>query len=104
MSEAVSLEQMAGVPVPRRQLLVRFLHHFQICYLAFEQQKYHELKARWKAYSSMWNGVRVWIGEGEKRYEAITCGLNEIGALLVRRQDGSLETVFADSVRMAAEE
>ena len=103
ISDAVSLDEIAGVKVPRRHLLVKFLYYFQHCYLAFEQQKYHELVERWKNYSSMWNGVRVWIGEGERRHEAITCGLNEIGALLVRRQDGSLETVFAETIRISPE-
>ena len=103
ISEAVSLDEMTQVQVPRRQLLVRFLYYFQLCYLAFEQGKHGELLERWKSYSSMWNGVPVWIGEGERRREAVTCGLNEIGALRVRWMDGTQETVFAETVRTAAE-
>jgi len=100
-SEAVSLEEMTHTRVPRRRILVRFLYFFQLCYLAFEQGKHQELLERWKRYSSMWNGVPIWIGEGEMRRQAITCGLNEIGALLVRATDGTVETLFAESIRIS---
>jgi len=100
-SEAVSLEEMIHTQVPRRRILVRFLNFFQLCYLAFEQGKHQELLERWKSYSSMWNGVPIWIGEGEMRRQAITCGLNEIGALLVRTTDGTVETLYAESIRIS---
>ncbi len=101
--EAVSLDEMAAAQLPRRQILVGFLRHFQKAYVLFEAGKRRELLEKWKAYSSMWDGVRVWIGEDENRREAITCGLTEIGALRVRRADGSQETVLADSVRIAGQ-
>jgi len=100
-SEAVSLDEMAGVRVPRRQILVRFLHYFQLAYAAFEQGLHQELLQRWKEYSSMWDGVAIWIGDGPERREAITCGLTESGALRVRGRNGRLETVIAESVRIA---
>jgi BirA family biotin operon repressor/biotin-[acetyl-CoA-carboxylase] ligase len=100
-SEAVSLDEMAGVLVPRRQILVRFLHYFQLGYVAFEQGKHQELLQRWKEYSSMWDGVSIWIGDGPDRRKAITCGLTESGALRVRGRNGKLETVIAESVRIA---
>jgi BirA family biotin operon repressor/biotin-[acetyl-CoA-carboxylase] ligase len=99
-SEAVSLDEMTHTRVPRRRILVRFLYFFQLCYLAFEQGKHQELLERWKSYSSMWNGVTVWIGEGEIRRQAITCGLTELGALLVRTADGTVETLYAESIRI----
>jgi BirA family biotin operon repressor/biotin-[acetyl-CoA-carboxylase] ligase len=99
-SEAISLEEMTHTRVPRRLILVRFLYFFQICYLAFEQGKHPELLERWKSYSSMWNGVPIWIGEGEMRRPAITCGLNEIGALLVRTRNGTVQTLYAESIRI----
>jgi BirA family transcriptional regulator, biotin operon repressor / biotin---[acetyl-CoA-carboxylase] ligase len=99
--EAASLEEMAGGFVPRRQLLVHFLRHFQLCYLMFEQGNYHKLLERWKSYSSMYNGVAVWMGEGETRREAITCGINEMGALLVRTPDGVVQTIYAEDIRIS---
>jgi BirA family biotin operon repressor/biotin-[acetyl-CoA-carboxylase] ligase len=100
-SEAVSLDEIANTEVPRRYLLVRFLHFFQLCYLMFEQGKHDELLERWKSYSSMWDGVPVGIGNDEMVRQAVTCGLNEIGALLVRTMDGNLETLYAETVRIS---
>jgi len=100
-SEAVSLDEIARVRVPRRRVLVCFLQHFQLEYLAFEQGKHQELLQRWKESSSMWDGVPVWIGDGPDRREAVTCGLTESGALRVRARNGNVETVIAESIRIA---
>ena len=54
----------------------------------------------WKTRSSMWDGVPVWILEGAVRRAAVTCGLDETGALLVRTEAGALETVFAGDIRV----
>ena len=48
----------------------------------------------------MWDGVPVWILEGAVRRAAVTCGLDETGALLVRTEAGALETVFAGDIRV----
>jgi BirA family transcriptional regulator, biotin operon repressor / biotin---[acetyl-CoA-carboxylase] ligase len=100
-SEAACLDEMTHVLVPRRQLLVTFLHQFQLCYLLFEQGKEEELLERWKAYSSMWNGVEVKISDGDASRTAKTCGLNEMGALLVRNSDGTMETILAGDIRIS---
>jgi BirA family transcriptional regulator, biotin operon repressor / biotin---[acetyl-CoA-carboxylase] ligase len=97
-SLATSLDEMADTMVPRRQLLVRFLKKFQECYLVFERGEHRELLERWESHSSMWNGAEIWITEGENRRSAVTCGLNEIGALLVRTPEGKAETIFAGDV------
>jgi BirA family transcriptional regulator, biotin operon repressor / biotin---[acetyl-CoA-carboxylase] ligase len=100
-TEAACLEEMAGVIVPRRQLLVQFLRHFQICYRMFEQGEYDKLLERWKSHSSMYDGVPVWMGDGATRREAITCGINEMGALLVRMPDGAVQTIYAEDIRIS---
>jgi BirA family transcriptional regulator, biotin operon repressor / biotin---[acetyl-CoA-carboxylase] ligase len=97
-SAAACLDEMAGCFVPRRQLLVSFLHSFQLCYVSFEQGKHTELLQEWKSYSSMWNGVQVSISDGEERRNGITCGINDFGALLVRTPEGSVETVLAGDI------
>jgi BirA family transcriptional regulator, biotin operon repressor / biotin---[acetyl-CoA-carboxylase] ligase len=100
-TEAACLEDMAGVVVPRRQLLVHFLRHFQLWYRMFEQGNYDKLLERWKRHSSMYDGVPVWMGEGATRREAITCGINEMGALLVRTPDGAVQTIYAEDIRIS---
>jgi BirA family biotin operon repressor/biotin-[acetyl-CoA-carboxylase] ligase len=97
-SEAACLDEMTHTFVPRRQLLVRLLHHFQLGYLVFERGKHAEVLERWKSMSSMWDGTQVWIGEGTTKRAAVTCGLDEIGALRVRTPEGILETVLAGDV------
>jgi BirA family biotin operon repressor/biotin-[acetyl-CoA-carboxylase] ligase len=103
-SEAISIDEVAKTQVPRRQLLVRFLQNFQTSFMTFERGKHGEIVERWKSYSSMWDGVPIWIVEGETRRAAVTCGINEIGALLVRTPEGSVETLLAGDVSVRRED
>ena len=98
--EAVTVDEMAGRTVPRRLLLVTFLYHFQKGYRAFEAGDDAGILEGWKARSSMWDGAPVWILEGEGRRAAVTSGLDETGALLVRTEAGALETVIAGDIRV----
>jgi BirA family biotin operon repressor/biotin-[acetyl-CoA-carboxylase] ligase len=95
---AACLEEMADAVVPRRQLLVRFLQNFQEFFLLFEQGKHGDLLEQWKRNSSMWDGAHIRITEGSTQRNAITCGLNEIGALMIRTPGGDLETIFAGDI------
>ena len=97
-SEAVCLDEIAGSPVPRRRLLVQFLYHFQRIYQLFEEGRHAELLERWKGLSSMWNEVPIWINESGTRRPAVTCGLDELGALLVRTEQGAVETILAGDI------
>lgn len=96
--QATCLDQEAGVEVPRRRLLVRFLYHLQLCYDLFERGGYQELLERWKSRSSMWNGAPVWIDDGGQRSAAVTCGLTDLGALRIRRSNGMEEMLMAGDV------
>ena len=98
--DAVCVDDAAGVAVPRRRLLIRFLKYFQNGYRLFQEGKFEEILDRWKGFSSMWNGAPVTLFESERTRNAVTCGLDETGALLVRLADGSLETVLAGDVRV----
>jgi BirA family transcriptional regulator, biotin operon repressor / biotin---[acetyl-CoA-carboxylase] ligase len=97
-AEATCIDDMGDAIIPRRLLLVQFLRHFQLFYLMFERGEHANLLERWKSLSSMWNGTRIWITEGDQRRQAETCGINEIGALLVRTADGSCETILAGDI------
>jgi BirA family transcriptional regulator, biotin operon repressor / biotin---[acetyl-CoA-carboxylase] ligase len=98
---ATCLDEMARTLVPRRKLLVLYLKHFQICYLMFEQGRHRQVVDQWKSRSSMWDGANVYIGKGEGRREAVTCGLNDLGALRVRTPDGRLETLLAEDISVS---
>lgn len=99
--EAACLDAMARTRIPRRLFLVLYLKHFQIWYLMFEKGMHEKVLARWKDSSSMWNGVSVCIGRGEMRREAVTCGVNDLGALMVRDAGGKLETIVADDISIS---
>jgi BirA family transcriptional regulator, biotin operon repressor / biotin---[acetyl-CoA-carboxylase] ligase len=95
---ATSVSAEAGVTIPRRRLLVRYLYHFQIGYELFKRGQYQRILDQWKTHSSMWDGVPVWLHDGDQRRLVVTCGLSDMGALKVRASDGTEETVLAADV------
>lgn len=100
---ATSVSEVAGVLVPRRLLLVRFLAHFQPCFGLVERGERPELLRRWMDRSSMWSGVPVWIGDGNRRRPAVTCGITELGSLRVLNEDGVEEELLAGDVSVRRE-
>jgi BirA family transcriptional regulator, biotin operon repressor / biotin---[acetyl-CoA-carboxylase] ligase len=100
-STAACLDEVGDTTVPRRRFLVEYLHKFQECFLVFERGHHLELLEQWKRHSSMWNGAHVWITEGGVRRSAVTCGLDEFGALRVRTPEGNVETVLAGDVSVS---
>ena len=97
---AICVDEAAGVVILRRRLLVRFLRYFQNGYTLFQEGRFKEILERWKKFSSMCDGASVTLLESERTRNAITCGLDEIGALRLRFPDGSVETVLAGDVRI----
>jgi biotin-(acetyl-CoA carboxylase) ligase len=102
---ATCIDRMAQARVPRRRILTGFLRHFQRWYLVFERGNSGELLEQWKSCSSMWTGTEVWISDSAEPRAAVTCGLREDGALLVRTAAGVVETLLAGdvSIRKAVE-
>lgn len=96
--QVTSVSAAAGVLVPRRPLLVRFLYHFQIGFRLFEQADDAGILEQWKSFSRMWMDTPVWIVEDERRRAAVTRGLSPTGALLVETADGTTETLIAGDV------
>jgi hypothetical protein len=47
------------------------------------------------------DGVSIWIGDGPDRRKAITCGPYRKWSASGERTNGKLETVIAESVRIA---
>ncbi len=97
---ATAVEIETGIQVPRRWLLIRFLVHFRVGYLLFEAGRLEEIVEQWKACSSMWDGAAITVHDGDRARAAVTCGLTETGALRIRTEDGSTETILAGDVRI----
>ncbi len=96
--KVTSLSEAAGSRVPRRQLMVRFLYQFQIAYDLFNRGEHGRILEQWKSFSRMWSNTPVWIVEGEQAYPAVTIGLTDSGALMVRTPDGAEQTILAADV------
>jgi len=99
-NDAICLDDAMCVNVPRRLMLIRFLKYFQNVYMSFQEGKFEEILERWKGFSSMWNNAPVTLIESGQTRDAVTCGLDGIGALRVRFADGIVETVLAGDVRV----
>ena len=96
--KATSLFMEKAEKVDQRLLLNGILEEFQKWYsyfleegnLSFLQESYNQMLV---------NGNReVLVLEPGKEYQAEALGINERGELVVKKQDGSLETVFAGEV------
>ncbi len=78
--------------------MVWFLRNLQEGYLLFEQGNHKRILDQWKCFSTMWNGVPVWVAEDDRGWQGVTCGLTEAGALRVRSEAGVEETLLAGDV------
>ncbi len=96
--QVTSISEAAGVLVPRRHLLVRFLYHFQVGVQFFEQGNHAAILDQWKSFSRMWFDTPIWIVEDERRRPAVTRGLSPVGALIVETADGAMETLLAGDI------
>jgi len=101
-----SVSEAVGVQVPRRRLLVRFLYHFQLGYDLFVRGEHQTILEQWKKFSRMWKDTPIWIIEDDQARPAVTAGLTESGALMVRTPDGGEEIILAGnvSIRRSARE
>lgn len=93
-----SLSRELGKPVSRNQLAVAFLNELDRLYLAV--QRGASVYLDWRAKVSTL-GQRVQVSEGARRYTGVAEDLAPDGALVVRRDDGSVETVYAADVTLA---
>jgi BirA family biotin operon repressor/biotin-[acetyl-CoA-carboxylase] ligase len=96
--QVTSVGEAAGVVVPRRHILVRFLYHFQLGYDLFLRGQNTAILDQWKSFSRMWKDTPIWIAEDERCRPAVTRGLSETGALIVQTPDGAEETILAGDV------
>jgi BirA family transcriptional regulator, biotin operon repressor / biotin---[acetyl-CoA-carboxylase] ligase len=96
--QVTSIGAAAGVAVPRRHILVRFLYHFQLGYDLFSRGQTAAILDEWKSFSRMWTDTPVWIAEDERSRPAVTRGLSKTGALIVQTPDGAEETILAGDV------
>lgn len=95
---AVSLHELTGKVPDRARLIAACLKHFERYYGVFLQtQDFTGLRETYNGMlAGIKEGVRVLEPSGE--YTGISEGINEMGELLVKRENGTVERVYAGEV------
>lgn len=95
---ATCLQEECGREVPRAELLANVMKAFEEYYENFQERG--NLSGLMEQYNSLLvnrdREVRVLDPKGE--FQGIARGVNELGELLVEREDGSVATVYAGEV------
>lgn len=97
-SLATSLRIEAGKVVSRAHVLIAMLGELQKQYDLLLQDGMSAIIERWSAASSFAEGKQIRVLTQGGEYRATTAGLDNTGALRVRRGDGQQETLIAGEI------
>lgn len=95
---ATSLRRETGRFHSRLELLVRLLSEFENDYNQFLREGAAGVIERFQRVSPFANGKSVRVDTGLQSYSGVTAGLSPEGLLLVKRNDGQIQTVIAGDV------
>jgi BirA family biotin operon repressor/biotin-[acetyl-CoA-carboxylase] ligase len=98
-SLATSLRIQSGRLQDREALLSNLLTSIDECCEILRSGRSAAILKMFTSASSYALGKRVKVDLGGKTIEGVTAGLNDSGFLLVRKADGSIETILAGGVR-----
>lgn len=95
---AVSIHQATGKVWKKEEIIAEIVKNFEINYKLFEQTE--DLSAIREAYNALLVncGREVCILGEKETYRAHALGINERGELMIRREDGAEEAVYAGEV------
>lgn len=94
---AVSLDEEAGETLDRNRIMARVLKEFELRFLQLEEGEYDTILQEWKSIClSMKRRVQIKTFRKTVRGEAV--GIDRNGALLVRKDNGVIEKVFAGDI------
>lgn len=95
---ATSLQLELGKPVNRSELICACMKEFEKDYEKFIQRK--DLSLLWDDYQAILvnRGREVRVLEPAGEYRGVARGIDELGRLLVERENGQMEKVFAGEV------
>lgn len=95
--KAGSLEDFAGQPVDRVELLASILKDFEQLYDKTVKDGFAPMLEEWKKYC-VTLGSNVRVIAPDETFTGYAVEIDEMGALLVRRDDGSIQKVLAGDV------
>ncbi len=99
IGSATSLAEQKGVPVSRIKLLAAVLNNFEFIYGEFVRGNFAAILARWKELSVTLNR-QVRITSLHEVDEGIAFDVDDEGALLLKRKDGSVKRVLAGDISL----
>lgn len=100
---ATSLLLAAGAAVDRNVFTQKLLKELDQLYDRFLQEGYGPIRQLWLEQGRM-QGCRIQVDLGNGRpFTAMVTGLDEQGALLVRREDGAEERIVAGDIKVLEE-
>ncbi|MDP4096618.1 biotin--[acetyl-CoA-carboxylase] ligase [Paenibacillus sp. P96] len=96
---ATSLKEAAGTPIDRTALIAAVMEELEDLYTLYRQEGFKPIGVSWEALSAT-VGRQVSVRDNGQAVEGTAEGLDASGALLVRRTDGSLVTVFSGDIQI----
>ncbi|SFS80799.1 biotin--[acetyl-CoA-carboxylase] ligase [Paenibacillus sp. BC26] len=91
---ATSLQIELGKPLDRADIIAGFFEQFEQLYTIYQKDGFGPIRMLWEALSVTLNKpTRLILSSGETM--ATPVGLNEQGALLVRKSDGTIVPIFS---------
>lgn len=98
VDKASTLEEACGFVIDRSDLLANVLAEFEEMYVSFTQSG--NLKFLRKAYDEMLvnRGREVCVLDPKGEFRGMALGISDTGELLVKRENGSVEAVYAGEV------
>jgi BirA family transcriptional regulator, biotin operon repressor / biotin---[acetyl-CoA-carboxylase] ligase len=98
-SRATSLRLVSGHEYSRVEILLDFLHEFEVLMDRFQTGGPETIVSEWSRHSSFAHGRHVEIADGSRSIVGITRGLNAFGALRVETVNGKIEELYSGEVR-----
>lgn len=95
---ATSLLIQTGVTQSRVELLLEFLARFERLYESLLKLGPEAIIVRWTETSSFAFGRTIEIHDLVRRVRGVTEGLNPLGALRIRQEDGTVQEVYSGDV------
>jgi BirA family biotin operon repressor/biotin-[acetyl-CoA-carboxylase] ligase len=96
---AISLAQQEHLKVTRAQLLAALLNNMDNLYTEFLAGKFSEILTAWKGMSVTLNR-RVRVMSGSEMEEGIAFDLDDDGALILMKNDGSVKRILSGDVSL----
>ncbi len=102
-NKATSLSILTGHHMDRKILLKELLYELEKIYSLITSSQYEKIIEEWSKLS-MLSGRWVEIFSGEKKIEGIVLGIDSSGALLLKLENGFVESILSGDIQLKYDE